>query len=345
MGFFKTFGENPSGKRLTTVESSVNYKNKAFHNLSKTRMIVDNFSLVRNLWKFLNKPANTAPPKPLPSLKTDLKTINSDKPVIVWFGHSSYFIRINEKNILVDPVFSGNASPFSFGAKSFAGTDVYETADFPVIDLMILTHDHYDHLDSQTVIELKKQVKHIVTSLGVASHLLYWGFDEQCITELDWWEHKKVIDGLEITAVPARHFSGRSLVRNKTLWSSFIITSSPYKIFAGGDSGYDSHFKTIGEKYGPFDIAVLEAGQYNEQWPDIHMMPEDTVQAAIDLRAKILLPVHWAKFALSLHAWDEPVKRVLEKAKALQVKVTTPKIGEPVILDSSYPGSPWWMDL
>ncbi|MES1214462.1 MAG: MBL fold metallo-hydrolase [Bacteroidota bacterium] len=345
MGFFKTFGENPSGKRLSEIEKSENYKNNTFRNFSETRLMADNSSMIKNLWKFLNKPKNTAPSKRLPSVKTDLKSIKPGNPVIVWFGHSSYFIRINGKNILVDPVFSGNASPFSFGAKSFDGSDVYTVDDFPDIDLLILTHDHYDHLDNRTVLKLKQKVKHIVTSLGVGSHLLYWGFSENDITELDWWKSKKISDFIEITTAPARHFSGRSLVRNKTLWSSFILKSGNYKIYIGGDSGYDTHFKEIGEKYGPFDIAILESGQYNEQWPDIHMMPENTVQAAVDLKANVLLPVHWGKFSLALHPWDEPVKRVLERANELNVKVTTPLIGEPVILDQSYPSSPWWAGL
>jgi len=145
-----------------------------------------------------------------------------------------------------------------------------------------------------------------------------------------------------LTAAPARHFSGRTFRRNKTLWSSFILETGGYKIYIGGDSGYDAHFKTIGEKYGPFDIAVLESGQYNQQWPDIHMMPEETVQASVDLKAKWLLPAHWSKFALSLHPWDEPVKRILAKAAELNVHVTTPMIGEPVILNRSYPDKKWW---
>ena len=345
MSLFKTFGANPSGPRLTKIEKSKNFRDRFFHNLSHTRLMAGNSSLVKNIWKFLNKPKTTIPPRSLPSVRTDLKSIQSAKPVIIWFGHSSYFIRINGKNILVDPVFSGNASPFFFGAKSFAGSDIYAADDFPDIDLLILTHDHYDHLDSKTVIKLKNRVTHIVTSLGVGSHLLYWGFDENSITELDWWEHKRVTSDIDIIAAPARHFSGRSLVRNKTLWSSFILVSGNYRIFIGGDSGYDSHFTIIGEKYGPFDIALLESGQYNEQWPDIHMMPENTVQASRDLNASVLMPVHWGKFALGLHPWDEPVKRVIQKARDLHVRVVTPLIREPVILGETYPDQQWWNTL
>ena len=273
-----------------------------------------------------------------------MMSLGNDKPVIVWFGHSSYFIHINGKNILVDPVFSGYASPFSFTGKSFKGSDVFTVDDLPAIDLLILTHDHYDHLDYTTVRKLRSKTKAICTSAGVGSHLRYWGIDPAIITEFDWWDRKQIAE-ITLIAAPARHFSGRSLVRNKTLWSSFILIAGDYRVYIGADSGYDSHFKTIGEKYGPFDIAILECGQYNEWWPYIHMMPEETVQASIDLKAKVLMPVHWGKFALGLHPWDEPVTRVVAKAKELNVQITTPLIGQPVILNESLPAKQWWLTV
>jgi len=348
MNFLKTFGKNPSGMALERIAHSPNYKDGSFKNLTETVMMVEKNSFIKLTWRFINKPKNTVPPKSLPSVKTDLKLITNDKPVIIWFGHSSYLIRINGKNILVDPVFSGHAAPFSFAARSFPGTDMYTTKDFPDIDLLILTHDHYDHLDYPTILNLKSRIKKIYTSLGVGSHLRYWGFDTDIITEFDWWNNKLFDEytsasSIEFIAAPARHFSGRSFIRSKTLWSSFILKTPEYRIYIGGDSGYDFHFKTIGEKYGPFDIVLLEAGQYNVAWPQIHMMPEETVQAAIDLKAKILLPVHWGKFSISLHPWDEPVRRVMAKAQELNVRITTPLIGEPVILDNSYPDKEWWI--
>jgi L-ascorbate metabolism protein UlaG (beta-lactamase superfamily) len=348
MNFWKTFGKNPTGVSLEKIAHSLNYHNRGFKNLTETVMMVEKTSFIKLSWQFINKPKNTVPPKPLPTIKSDLKLIINDKPVIVWFGHSSYLIRINEKNILVDPVFSGHAAPFSFAARSFPGTDIYTTEDFPDIDLLILTHDHYDHLDFPTILKLKSKIKNIYTSLGVSSHLKYWGIDPAIITEFDWWDSKLFEEDtstspIEFIAAPARHFSGRLFIRNKTLWSSFILKTPEYRIYIGGDSGYDVCFKTIGEKYGPFDIALLEAGQYNIAWPQIHMMPEETVQAAIDLKAKILLPVHWGKFSISLHPWDEPVKRVMAKAQELNVKLTTPMIGEPIILNNSYPNKEWWI--
>ena len=348
MAIFRTFGSNPSGKELEKIKTSPNYRDRVFQNLSHTEQLAKGASMLKIMWRFFNKPTNTEPPIPLPSAKTDLLSFKSDKPFIIWFGHSSYFIHINGKNILVDPVFCGYASPFSFTGHSFKGSDIYTADDFPVIDILILTHDHYDHLDYKTVVNLSTKTKNICTSLGVGSHLRYWGIDPAIISEFDWWDSKQITgdtatSSVEIIAAPARHFSGRSFTRNKTLWSSFILKPGDYSIYIGADSGYDSHFKTIGEKYGPFDIAMLESGQYNEWWPYIHMMPEQTVQAAIDLKAKVLMPVHWGKFALGLHPWDEPIKRVVVKANELNVKLATPMIGQPVILDSSYPNEQWWL--
>src|SRR5450631_771519 len=299
----KITGKNPSGKHLEKIKQSPNYKKEGFKNLSETPMMLQDTSYYEVIKKSLNKNPDVKPPSKLPSVKTDLKNIKSNKPVIVWFGHSSYFIRIDNKNILVDPVFSGNASPFSFMIKAFEGSDVYTPDDFPEIDFLILTHDHYDHLDYKTIKKLNTKAKGIYCSLGLASHLIYWGFDENIITEMDWWQTNKLTDGMTLTAAPARHFSGRGLKRYKTLWSSFILKTASYNLYLGGDSGYDKHFKEIGEKYGPFDIAILESGQYNTAWPLIHMMPEQTVQAALDLKAKVILPVHWSKFTLAMHPW------------------------------------------
>jgi L-ascorbate metabolism protein UlaG (beta-lactamase superfamily) len=339
---FKVLGKNPSGDELKKVEASSNYQDKSFKNLLPTNLM-ENASMVSLLWKFINKSKNAIPPKPLPSIKTNLTALPDNAPVIIWFGHSSYLIKINGKHILVDPVLSGHASPFSFGAKSFAGTDIYNVEDLPDIDLLIISHDHYDHLDYKTIQKLDAKTKLIYTSLGVASHLNYWGIDNKKIIEFDWWDSNALSNDIQLTAVPARHFSGRSFVRNKTLWSSFVLQTKQHKIFIGADSGYGNHFKLINEKFGAFDLAILECGQYNVAWHDIHMLPEETVQACVDLNAKVLMPVHWGKFSISLHPWDEPVKRLLKKANELNIKVTTPMIGEPVIIDASYPEKNWWV--
>ncbi len=201
--------------------------------------------------------------------------------------------------------------------------------------------NHYDHLDHSTIIKLHRKTERFITPLGVGAHLEGWGIEPERITELDWWERTS-FKSLTLAAAPARHFSGRSLRRNTTLWSSFILTSERFNLYLGGDSGYDDHFKSIGDKYGPFDLALLECGQYNTMWPLIHMMPEEAVQAAIDLQAQMMMPVHWGKFSLALHPWKEPVERVLKAAQQHQVPLTTPRIGEPVLLSKSYPSDRWW---
>ena len=338
----KITGKPPSGKHLEKLKQSPNYKKNAFQNLSDTPMIPADISYWKMTKEFFKKNKDKQPPRPLPSVKTDLVNLNSSKPVIVWFGHSSYLIRIENKNFLIDPVFSGNAAPLSFMIKAFPGSNIYKPEDMPAIDYLILTHDHYDHLDFKTVRKLRNKVNNIYCSLGVSSHLKYWGFDINKITEMDWWESKQLEENISLTAAPARHFSGRGIKRGQTLWSSFILRTKDHNLYLGGDSGYDSHFKEIGDKYGPFDIAILEAGQYNTMWPLIHMMPEETAQAAVDLKAKSLLPVHWGKFSLALHAWDEPIKRVIEKAESLNMNVYTPKIGQPLILENGFKTENWW---
>ncbi|MCX6273606.1 MAG: MBL fold metallo-hydrolase [Bacteroidetes bacterium] len=338
----KVFGKLPTGKRLERIKANTNYKVGAFQNQSVTSVMAEGHSFGKILKDYYRKPKTTEPSLPIPSIKTNLKELNGLSPTIVWFGHSSYLLNINGKNILVDPVFSGSASPFSFMVKGYKGTDVFKETDFPDLDVILLTHDHYDHLDYNSILKLKSITKKFCVSLGVASHLEYWGIDKNIITEFEWWQSAEIFPGMMLTAAPARHFSGRGIRRGKTLWSSFILKTSDHNLYLGGDSGYDTHFKEIGQKYGPFDIAILESGQYNPGWKNIHMMPEETVQASIDLNANVLLPVHWGKFTLSLHPWNEPIQRLIKKAGELNVKVTTPLIGQEVILGKSYPAEVWW---
>lgn len=335
------FGALPPEGRYA---SSKNHENGAFRNLEVTQMMVhsSNMTLLGALWKFLNKPKDTAPQKPLPSVKTDLKNMNYDAPAIVWFGHSSYLISYKKKNILVDPVFSGRVSPVPIGGKSFKGTNTYGVDNMPDIDILVLTHDHYDHLDYKTIKKIHPKVKRIITSLGVSYHLKRWGVKENKIAETDWNDEVKFSDDIKFTALPGRHFSGRQFKRNQTLWNSFALEFFGYKIYIGGDSGYGKHFKEIISKYGTFDIAMIECAQYGEGWPLIHMTPEQCLQAATDINTKVLFPVHWAKFALALHPWDEPMKRLLKANENVRMEITTPKIGEVVLLDKELPKSNWW---
>jgi L-ascorbate metabolism protein UlaG (beta-lactamase superfamily) len=340
-----SFGKAPSGARLERIKKSPQYRDGAFQNQSETPALTGGasyYTVIKDF--FFGKHERKAPDTPLPSIKRDLSVQPSLKPELTWFGHSSYLLQVNGLNILVDPVFSGRTSPVSYaGTKAFPGADVYKAIDMPRIDIMVVTHDHYDHLDYETIQRLKDRVGLFVTSLGVGAHLEYWGVPVEKIKELDWWESVEVPGSSKFTAAPARHFSGRGFKRNGTLWSSFVFETHGYKIYLGGDSGYDKHFAEIGRRFGPFDLAILEDGQYNKYWSNIHMMPEETAQAAVDLGAKVLFPVHWGKFALATHPWDESIQRVLKRSGELHIKVITPQIGEQVILDSIYPASQWWV--
>ncbi len=337
-----TFGRDPAEARLERIKQSPNYRDGVFQNLEKTAVMRENASYMAMMNDFLHKDKDNIPPRPLPSVKTDLKALTDDKPTIVWFGHSSYLIKSKGINILVDPVFSGYASPVSFFGGAFAGSDVYKVEDMPDIDLLILSHDHYDHLDYKTITQLIPKVKKFYTALGVGAHLERWGVPADRIVEFDWNESQQVSPDISLTAVPARHFSGRSITRGKTLWTAYVMKLHGYKLFLGGDSGYGKHFQTIGDQYGPFDLAILECGQYGRDWPNIHIFPEEVITAAQDLRARTILPVHWAKFSLAMHAWNEPIKRLMKKAEQEGFDVTTPHIGEPVVLNSSYPRAVWW---
>ncbi|WP_354359937.1 MBL fold metallo-hydrolase [Pedobacter sp. UYP30] len=342
----RSFGELPQGDRRSRIKALPNYKNGALENLVQTPMQLEGVGFTKLLLRFLfAKRPNASPKKALPHVVPNLNGLADPvSPEIIWFGHSSYLIKINGKRILVDPVFSNRASPVSFmGPKAFLGSDIVQAEEFKNIDILLITHDHFDHLDYETITKIWPHIDKVVTSLGVGAHLTDWGIAAEKITELAWNEHV-LIDGLNFTAVSARHFSGRKFKRNQTVWSAFMLKTDTHHLFLGGDSGYEKHFKEIGDQFGPFDIALLECGQYNEYWPYIHMFPEQTVQAAKDLGTKTLMPVHWGKFSLAMHAWDEPIKKLFIEAKKQNLALTTPKIGETIVLDKPLPTEEWWID-
>lgn len=341
------FGKLPSGERLKRIEQSPNYKGGTFANQSVTPDLAEGVSYYIVFKEFFfNKSKRSKPASAMPSQKHDLLNLDPKENVLVWFGHSSYFMQVDGKTILVDPVFAGHASPVSFTTKAFPGTDVYTVEDLPAIDFLFISHDHWDHMDYETILKLKQKVKKIITGLGTGGHLEYWGFDTAMIEERDWNEEIVLGEGFKVYTTPARHFSGRSLTRNKAMWMSFVLITPGKRIYIGGDSGYDKHFKAIGDKFGPFDLVLLECGQYNEYWKYIHMMPEEVVQAAHDLKAKQLMPVHWGKFSLALHDWDEPIKRVTTVAEKQNMPLLTPMIGEKVNLDdATYVSKKWWEGL
>jgi L-ascorbate metabolism protein UlaG (beta-lactamase superfamily) len=315
---------------------------KIFKNLSPTPQVGEGYTMLSAIKAYFRRPKTTVPPTPLPVVKTDLKTYHSTKPSIIWFGHSSYLIHAGGVNILVDPVFSEYASPVGVFVKAFKGTNIYKPDDMPQIDWVILTHDHHDHLDTRTLKLLGSKAKAYIMPTRVSGALRGLNISQEQVTEMSWWEGIDLHPGIRLTATPARHFSGRGLKRDRSLWASYVLEINGYKIFIGGDSGYDSHFKEIGNRFGPFDIALLECGQYNVIWPYIHSMPEELIPEGAELKAKVIMPVHWAKFSLATHEWNDPIIRFVAAAEKAGVPYTTPMMGEPVVLDEHYPKSSWW---
>lgn len=319
------------------------YVDGRFHNIEDVPVSTSSEGALIGFYRFLTEPVvDAVPVTNLPSVKSDLLGLNPRENVMVWMGHSSYFIQLDGIRYLIDPVFSDNASPLPYTNEAFPGSNVYTADDLPEIDYLLISHDHWDHLDYPTINALRAKIDHIVTPIGVGSYFTQWGFAPKQVTEGDWYDSIETQVG-HIHVLPAQHFSGRLLKRNRTLWASFAITSGQHKIYLGGDSGYGAHYKTIADQFGGFDIAVLETGQYNESWPFIHMMPEEVTKAANDLNAKALLPSHNSKFKLSKHAWYEPLERITKASLDQNYRLMTPMIGEVVGLDDNHQMfSQWW---
>ncbi|MCY7350029.1 MAG: MBL fold metallo-hydrolase [Cytophagaceae bacterium] len=340
-------GSAATGPRLKRMQASPNYKEGKFQNLVETSIAMSFGKTVNVSWEMLSKGAINEPKDTIQTAPFDAKrfegTGQPDEVAVSWFGHSSVLIRIQGKTLLTDPVFGERPSMVSFfGPKRFPFDHHIRLEDLPKLDAVILSHDHYDHLDYETFLQLKGKVSRFFVPLGVGVHLEKWGISPEHITELDWWETAR-LDDLKLVCTPARHFSGRGLTnRNTTLWSSWVLQGTQRRVYYGGDSGYYSGFKTIGDKYGPFDIALLECGAYNQDWISIHMMPEQTAQAQLDVKGKLLIPIHWGKFNLALHTWTDPIERLTRKAAQLGTAVATPRIGELTVLGGPVPATRWW---
>ena len=325
----KSFGKLPNGDRLELIKQSLNYKDGQFQNELPTTIMTGKESSVKAMWDFLtNKPKNTEPTEPIPSVKTDLNNLPEDKDFIVWFGHSSYLLQVNGTRVLVDPVFV-SGSPVKLFNKPYLGTDIYKPNDIPEVDFLVISHDHWDHLDYDTLKEIRSKIKNIVVPLGVGSHLEYWNFPANKIAELDWYKDTQ-INGIKFYCLPARHFSGRSIFRNKTLWASFVVEfGNGKKVYIGGDSGYGPHFKYIGEHFPNIDLAILENGQYDQDWNQIHTMPEELTKEMQELNAKKYVTVHHSKYTLSKHSWDDPLNAELNAAKQSNKDLFVLTIGKP----------------
>ncbi|MCP9235232.1 MBL fold metallo-hydrolase [Lewinella sp. JB7] len=263
---------------------------------------------------------------------------------VVWLGHSSFLIEMDGQVILIDPVFSDYAAPHAMlGRKRFNDAMPFELGELPRVDAVLISHDHYDHLDYATVRQLKDRVGRVIVPLGVGNHFRAWGVAEDRIEELDWWEETH-LGSITLALTPARHSSGRGLTdQNTTLWGSWCLLGERQKLFFSGDGGYSKYFREIGETYGPFDFGMIECGQYDVKWADVHMSPEESVQAGIDVRAKTIMPIHWGAFSLANHPWTEPVERFRQRAADLGVAISTPRIGEVITIHSdAYPTVQWW---
>ena len=330
-----TFGGSSNKESLERMMDSTNFNGKKFVNILPTRVMMS----TKDVEKYNTTTKGSRKPQTiLPSTKVDEKNIINDS--ITWLGHSTILLKTSNTTIIVDPVFN-SASPIPIFLKPFKTENPTTAEDLPRIDVVLITHDHYDHLEYKTIKKLGNKVNKYIVPLGVKAHLLRWGIDSDRIEEKDWYE-KTNYKKINITLTPSRHFSGRGLNnRGSTLWGGWIIKSPSQNIFLSGDGGYTDEFKKIGEKYGPFDIAMIENGQYNTRWRQIHMMPEESVQASKDVKARIVLPVHWGKFSLAPHNWDEPITRFMKEAEDKNITVATPMIGETFTL-KDIPKEEWW---
>ena len=295
-------------------------------------------------WQFLTgKSDATVPSTPIPVRPlTQAELLAAPDNSLYRLGHSTLLMKLAGEFWLTDPVFSERASPVQWaGPKRFHAPPI-AIADLPPIRGVILSHDHYDHLDADAIKQLAPKVGLFITPLGVGDRLIAWGVDPARVRQLDWWG-ETTVGPVKLTAVPAQHFSGRSLMdEDRTLWASWVIAAGDLRLFFSGDTGYHADFKTIGQRLGPFDVTMIETGAYDQQWADVHMQPEQTLQAHIDLRGRWLLPVHNGTFDLAMHPWDEPFQRIQALAQASGVKLATPIMGERLALDAPQPGVAWW---
>ncbi len=341
-----SFGRIPRGERLERIQQSPNYRDGSFQNLSPTQQVTSDGSMVGALFHFFfDKKEGLYPETDLPAVKTDLKQFSRDEEMLVWLGHSTLFLQTGGNRFLTDPTLV-TASPVSFFNKPFKGTNLYSPTDIPDIDYVIISHDHWDHLDYETIKQIKDRVGKVICPLGVGEHFEYWGFSKDRIIELYWGEQVTLDNGSTIYCLPTRHFSGRGLSPNKTLWASYMLQTPSQTIYLGGDGGYDTHFADISKRFGNIDLAILENGQYDKDWKYIHLLPEDLVLAAKDLHANRLLTIHNSKYALGKHSWHAPLENISKAAEQDSLNLLTPMIGEPVLLhDTAQVFSKWWSTI
>lgn len=331
VNFSPEFGGNHTDNDLVRYENTGHFKEGIFENITPADMTMTFDDVMTLLGKYWEGTPNSKP-NPVPSIdKVSQSSLSVADSVtqLVWFGHSAFLLQIDGFTVLLDPMLGDTPSPHPLlGTQRYQKELPINIDDLPQIDVMIISHDHYDHLDYNSILQLKDKTKAFYVPMGVGAHFKKWGIDSEAIHEMNWWETTSH-ESLEITFAPSRHFSGRGITdRSTTLWGSWIVKGSTENIYFSGDGGYGPHFKEIGKRYGPFDFAMMECGQYNELWKDIHMMPEETVQAAKDIQAKVFMPIHWGSFTLALHSWTDPIERVGKKASQLEMEMIHPRIGQ-----------------
>jgi L-ascorbate metabolism protein UlaG (beta-lactamase superfamily) len=303
--------------------------------------------MLRIMWNMIfHKPRNTRPASPIPVQGLTLADLMAAPNHSVYrLGHSTLLLKMQGKFWITDPVFAERASPVQWaGPKRFHQPPI-SIDELPAIEAVILSHNHYDHLDYQAVLKLADKTNVFLTPLGVGDTLIKWGIDASKVRQFDWWQGTEVA-GIRFVATPSQHFSGRGLFDgNSSLWASWVMIDGDTRIFFSGDTGYFDGFKRIGEQFGPFDLTLMETGAYNVEWPHVHMQPEETLQAHIDLKGRWLLPIHNGTFDLAMHAWHEPFDRILALAWERSVSITTPQMGEVFNLTQPQRGSAWWLGV
>jgi len=340
------FGGKHTKEDIKRYQESGHYEEGKFINLSPTNLDMSFKNIVAILKDQMKGNPNKKPKFKLPQQAVDSLDLEQTKAEdkLIWFGHSSFLLQLDNKNILIDPMLGNSPSPHPWlGTSRYNETLPIAIEKLPKIDFVLISHDHYDHLDYGSIKQLKDKVGKFYVPLGVAAHLKSWGVNNDKIEEVNWWD-ETTFGNIELAFTPSRHFSGRGIMDNSsTMWGSWIIKGDNKNIYFSGDSGYGSHFKEIGEKYGPFDFAMLECGQYDTKWADIHMMPEETAKAAVDVNTKIMMPIHWGAFTLAMHDWNDPVIRVTKKAKELNMPILIPEIGQEIALENiTLNSEEWW---
>ena len=340
------FGARMSGARLERAKANPQYRDGRFVNVqpeAPTTLAALGDYVVRQF----SGDEVRVPPAPVPVRVVDAAALalapGASALRALWIGHASTYVELDGLRLLLDPVFAERVSPLPVGPRRFHPPPI-ALADLPPIDAVLVSHDHYDHLDMATVRHLAARGARFFVPLGIGAHLERWGVPTAQIDEMEWWQ-RRTLRGVEFVCTPTRHYSGRGLSdRSATLWSSWSVLGPRHRIYYSGDTGYSTHFAEIGSRLGPFDIAFVKIGAYGPgaSWLDIHMPPEQSVQAHREVRARRMFPVHWSTFNLAYHDWDEPIRRTVAEATRLGVDVVTPRLGEWVDADRPFQSTPWW---